>query len=100
MTQTIFPVSTVISVSVSNPPTSVNIYNTSNLAIFTTELPNLGTFGSLGYALYSSPAQVAIDFGSSSRTYAMANAIFGQNPNILLGGGQLIIITQSVATQT
>lgn len=91
MSTTIFPVSTVISVSVTNPPTSVNVYNTSNLAIFTDEIP-ANSFGTLGYALYSSPTQVGIDFGTASKTYQMAVAVFSQNPNILLGGGQLIII--------
>lgn len=100
MATTVFPLSTVVDVSVATPPTSVNEYNTSNLAIMTSELPNLGTFGSLGYALYNSPTQVGVDFGSSSRTFQMANAIFAQNPNILLGGGQLIVILQEVATQT
>lgn len=99
MAPTVFPISTVVEVSVSNPPTAVNEYNTSNLAIFTTELPAM-SFGSLGYALYSSPTQVGIDFGTSSRTFQMANAIFSQNPNILLNQGQLIVILQEVATQT
>lgn len=100
MTAKVFPLSSVVTVSVANAPTAVNEYNTSNLAIFTTEAPNLGTFGSLGYALYESPAQVGIDFGTASRTYQEAVAIFSQNPNILLPGGQLIIILQQVATQT
>ena len=100
MSAFVFPISSIVNVSVANAPTALNEYNTSNLAIFTTEAPNLGTFGSLGYALYESPNQVGVDFGTSSRTFAMANAIFGQNPNILLGGGQLIIILQQVATQT
>jgi len=99
MSAIIFPITEIVTVSVSNPPVSVNEYNTSNLAIFTTELPAM-SFGSLGYALYSSPTQVGIDFGTSSRTYQMANAIFSQNPNILLPGGQLIVILQKVATQT
>ena len=100
MATTVFPLTTVVNVSVATPPTAVNEYNTSNLAIITTEAPNLGTFGSLGYALYNSPTQVGIDFGSTSRTFQMANAIFSQNPNILLGDGQLIVILQKVATQT
>lgn len=98
MAQTIFPISTIVTVSVSNPPVAVNEYNTSNLAIFTTE-SHEDSFGDLDYALYDSPTQVGIDFGTDSRTYQMANGIFSQNPNILLGGGQLIIIPMGVATQ-
>lgn len=87
-----FPISTIVTVSVTNPPTAVNEYNTSNLALFTDEASGGGFDAGLGYALYSSPAQVGIDFGTSSRTYQMAVAIFSQNPNILLPGGQLIVI--------
>ena len=91
MAPTIFPVSTVVVVDVSTPPAPVNEYNTSNLALFTDEIP-ANSFGSLGYALYADPTQVGVDFGTGSKTFKMANAIFSQNPNILLPGGQLIII--------
>lgn len=86
-----FPLSTVVTVSVSVPPTAVNEYNTSNLALFTHEVPGI-SFGTLGYKLYDSPSEVATDFGSSSKTFKMANAIFSQNPNILQNQGQLIVI--------
>ena len=56
--------------------------------------------GSFGYALYTGPTQVGIDFGTSSRTYQMANAIFSQQPNILTGGGQLVVILMAVGQQT
>jgi hypothetical protein len=56
--------------------------------------------GTLGYSLYSAPSQVGIDFGTSSVTYEMANAVFGQQPNILAGNGQLIVIPQVVEQQT
>lgn len=88
----------VINISVSQAPTGIGAYNTSNLAIFTNEIP-ANTFGTLGYAMYLSPTQVAVDFGSSSKTFAMANAVFSQQPNILAGGGQLIVILLTVATQ-
>ena len=99
MTAKVFPISDVIQVSVSNPPVALNEYNTSNVALFTTELP-ANSFGTLGYALYTSPTQVGIDFGTSSVTYQKAVAMFSQNPNLLQNQGQLIIITMSVATQT
>lgn len=91
MTATIFPISTVVVVDVSTPPTPVNEYNTSNLALFTHEIP-ADSFGDLGYQIYVDPVQVGIDFGTSSKTYKMANSVFSQNPNILLPGGQLIVI--------
>ena len=54
----------------------------------------------LGYAAYLTPTQVGLDFGSSSKTYQMANAVFAQQPNILAGGGQLIIILLQTSVQT
>ena len=86
------PVTNFINVSVSQASAGLGNYNTSNIGLLSTEAPNLATFGSLGYAIYISPTQVGIDFGSSSKTYAMANAIFSQVPNILNGNGQLIVI--------
>lgn len=88
----------VIVISVSEAQAGVGEYNTSNLAIFTDE-PAAMSFGSLGYAQYVEPTQVGIDFGTSSRTYEMANAIFSQQPNILTGGGQLVVILLTTAVQ-
>lgn len=90
----------VVTISVSSVNLGVNAYNTSNLALFSNEAPNLSTFGSLGYALYVSPTQVGIDFGTTSETYQMANAIFSQQPNILAGNGQLVVILLTVEQQT
>lgn len=88
----------VINVSISEAQAGVGNYNTSNLAIFSDEVPAV-SFGSLGYAQYVDPTQVGVDFGTSSKTYAMANAIFSQQPNILAGSGQLVVILITPATQ-
>lgn len=88
----------VVTISVSQGSPGVGNYNTSNLAIFSDEVPGM-SFGSLGYAQYLTPTDVGIDFGTGSKTYAMANAIFSQQPNILNGGGQLVVILIGVATQ-
>lgn len=55
--------------------------------------------GALGYAFYLQPGGVGTDFGTSSRTAQMATAVFAQQPNILTGSGQLIVILMQV-TQT
>ncbi len=81
----------VVNISVSQANTGVNAYNTSNLALFSHDTPGEG-FGALGYKLYLEPTEVATDFGSSSTTYKMALAIFSQQPNILAGGGALVVI--------
>lgn len=88
----------VINISVSQASPGVGAYNTSNLAIFTDEIPAM-SFGSLGYAQYIAPTQVGVDFGTGSKTFAMANQVFSQQPNILAGGGQLVVILLTVATQ-
>jgi hypothetical protein len=93
------PLTNVITISVSQAQTGVGNYNTSNLAIFTDDVPAM-SFGTAGFSSYLSPTQVGLDFGSSSKTYAMANAVFSQQPNILTGGGQLVIILLKTAIQT
>ena len=93
------PITNVINISVSQAQTGVGNYNTSNLAVFTDEVPAM-SFGAAGFAAYLSPTQVGIDFGTTSKTYAMANAVFSQQPNILTGGGQLIVILLNAAIQT
>lgn len=80
----------VITVSVSETPTGANAFNTSNLALFTTETPD--PVFTDDYKIYLEPTEVGIDFGTSSITYEMALAIFSQQPNILLPGGYLVVI--------
>lgn len=89
----------IINISVSQVNQGVGNYNTSNLALFTHEVP-ANTFGVLGYSLYLSPQQVGVDFGTASKTFAMANAVFSQQPNILAGGGYLAVIPFVEAQQT
>lgn len=82
-------ITNVVTVSVATPPSGLADFQINNLAIFTPETPVIppGTFG-----IYLSPADVALDWGTASEVYAMANAIFSQSPNILAGGGSLIIV--------
>ena len=93
------PLTNVITISVSEAQAGVGQYNTSNLAIFTDEIP-ASSFGTNGYAIYLDPTQVGVDFGTDSKTFAMANAVFSQQPNILAGGGYLVVILLIVATQS
>lgn len=91
--------SNVIQVSVSEAGAGVGEYNTSNIALFSDE-PFADTFGDLGYNIYLDPTQVGVDFGTDSETYAMALNVFAQQPNILAGGGYLVIIPFVEAKQT
>lgn len=82
------PVSNVINVTITNTPSGLTERNVNSLALFTTEEPT-----SLAeYGVYVSAQQVATDYGTSSVTAAMANAIFAQSPNIRTGTGRLVII--------
>lgn len=81
----------VINVSVSNPQSGIGTFNTSNLSLFSREVP-ADSFGTDGYKIYLDPSDVETDFGTDSPTFAMANAVFSQNPNILRGKGYLVII--------
>lgn len=80
----------VINISVSAAQNGVGAYNTSNLAIFSTETPD-PVFDD-GFKIYLSPTEVGQDFGTDSVTFAMANAVFSQQPNILAGNGYLVVI--------
>lgn len=90
----------VINISVAEAQAGIGDYNTSNLALFTEEVFDADSFGDLGYKIYLSPQEVGIDFGTDSQTYAMANAIFSQKPNILQGNGYLVVIPFVEAKQT
>lgn len=99
MAQSYFPLSSVITVSLTGGAPGFAGFNTGNLAIFSDELA-ANSFPSGGIQYYQGTTQVGTDFGTSSRTFALANAIFSQNPNILAADGQLIIVSMKVATQT
>ncbi len=84
-------ISNVINISVSQTPSGLSNYNTSNLAIFTTDTPDPALTD--GYKIYKEPTEVGTDFGTDSETYAMALAVFSQQPNILANNGYLVVIT-------
>lgn len=90
--------SNVINIQVAEAGVGVGAYNTSNIALFSSE-PYAMSFGSLGYNIYLSPDQVGVDFGTASQTYAQALAIFSQAPNILANNGYLVIIPFVEAVQ-
>ena len=69
--------------------------NTSALALFTSEAPVTAGFGD--YAIYLSPDGIASDFGIDSDTYRLAVMVFSQSPNILTGGGYLVVIPKKAS---
>ena len=84
-------ISNVINISVSAIAAGAGNYNTSNVALFSHEVPG-GGFGSDGYKIYLEPSEVGVDFGTESETYKMALGVFSQQPNILANRGYLVVI--------
>lgn len=84
--------SNVINVSVIAPGAQLGVPNMSALAIITKEAAPVGWSGGQTYGIYTSPNAVAADWGSSADVTNMATAIFSQSPNILTGGGYLVIV--------
>ena len=80
----------VVNISVTETPIGLGAFNVNNLALFTRDAAP-GTWTE-DYGVYVSAAAMAEDFGTGSETYKQAAAVFGQNPNILAGGGNLIVI--------
>lgn len=89
----------VVNISVSEAQAGAGDYNTSNIALFSSDVYDVDSFGDLGYKIYLSPQEVGIDFGTTSQTYNEAVAIFSQKPNILAGNGYLVIIPFIVEVQ-
>jgi hypothetical protein len=84
------PLSNIINVNVFFPATGLANFNVNNLALFTGDA-FLSNPGNNSYRIYQSAQQVGLDFGTTSETYQQAVAVFSQQPNILAGGGSLIV---------
>lgn len=84
-------INNVINISVAQAGQGVSEYNTSNIAVYTRETKE-ASFGSGDYKIYKIPSSVATDFGTAAVTTAVANAIFGQQPNILNNNGYMVVI--------
>lgn len=87
-------ISNVVTISVSQAPAGLSDFQVNNLLILTREtaVVSPGNFG-----VYLNPTDVGTDWGTSSEVYAMANLIFSQQPNIISGGGSLIIAHQGAS---
>lgn len=81
------PLSYTVNVSLSATPSGLADFNTNSIAIFTNE----PAVFSDSYQVYITPVAVESDFGSSSLTYKMAQALFTPVPNFRSGGGYLYI---------
>lgn len=84
----ILPLTNIINVTITNTPQGLSEKNVNSLALFT----NDATSSLDPFTIYVSASQVAEDYGTSSLTAQMANAVFAQTPNIRTGNGRLVII--------
>ena len=92
------PINIIVSVSALLQQAGISEYNTSNIALFSTDA-YADSFGDLGYNIYFGPTQVGIDFGTTSQTFLQASEVFIQNPSILTNEGYLVIIPIQTAVQ-
>lgn len=83
------PLSLFVEVSASQLPAGLGAFNVNNVILFSDDVPANPPSG--GYSVYSGSSGPATDYGTGSQTSAMASALFAQTPNILAGGGSLII---------
>jgi len=88
-------ISNVIVVTLLSALRGLSDVNTSILALITSEAPISSSYGTAG--IYKNPNGVASDFGSNSATYRLAVMVFSQNPNIISGGGYLVVIPRLAA---
>src|ERR1035437_469129 len=86
------PLSNIINVTVTAPNAQLSLPNMSILAIIAQAAAPSGWSGGQTYGIYFSPAAVASDWGATSDVYNMSVGVFSQSPNILTGGGYLVII--------
>ena len=77
---TTLPISTVVSVSIAAPQPGFVSPNVNNIAICTTETPVTPGNLTTNFGIYSTAAQVATDWGTTSEAYLQAVALFNQKP--------------------
>lgn len=82
-------ITNIITVSTATSPRGLGNYNVNNLLVLTDESPV--EVWTDKYRVYNTYSDVVSDWGSSSKAAKMALSVFSQSPNILTGGGQLII---------
>lgn len=90
--------SRVVTVSLNKDASAVARDNMNCVAIMTSENDFLNSNNR--YGIYESIDDVASDFGTSSKAYAFASALFGNSPNPVQNDGQVIIGFWRAASET
>lgn len=84
-------ISNIVNISVASSSRALGEYNVNNLMYITTAAPISVTPWTEAYRVYKDAASVGVDFGTDSAVFKNAAKVFAQKPNILAGGGSLII---------
>ena len=100
MSTSTLPVSTIVQVSIAAPQPGLLTPQVNNICILDLETPAVPGNLTNNMGVYSTAQQVGVDWGTSSEAYLQALAIFQQRPNILAGGGQLIVYHMTGALGT
>lgn len=87
-------INNIIRVTVQGVQRSIGVKNVNELALFTTETPNVSD----PVLIAVDPSAVAQAFGTNSLTAKMANNVFAQNMNVISGRGYLAVIPLQNAT--
>jgi hypothetical protein len=79
-----------VNVSIIGTPVQWGIPNVNTVCLFSTETPVNGTLGM--YGVYKRPGEVAVDWGSGSLAYMIADNMLAQVPNPTSNGGYFVIV--------
>lgn len=92
-------ISNVINVSVSQAPAGLGAYNV-NSVLYLSDVQPIEEWENESYRIYRTATEVGKDFGTTSKTYQDAVIMFGQKPNMLGGGGYLVIAPLTVTGES
>jgi hypothetical protein len=94
MAGSVFPFSLIGKVTLTPPTLVPGVPNQSTVCIVTQDATPSGWSAGQQFATYNSSglAQVATDFGINSNTYAIAQAVYAQNPNIFAVPGAYLVV--------
>ena len=88
MSEQVLEVSNIINVTVTSVLAGLGVPNVNNVALFSKDKPDNVD----AYRTYLSPDEIEKDYGTDSLTTKMAQNVFAQSPNLLSGGGRLIVL--------
>lgn len=92
------PLSAIVDVQATFTPTGFGGYNDNAVLLVTEETPVSADF--VDYAITTQASTVSTDFGSSSVTYKMVNAMLASKPNLIGAGGYVLIVPVKYGVST